>query len=181
MWKYRYTDSELYHHGVKGMKWGVRKYRNDEGSYVKKGLAVFDKNMADYDAANQKVKSLKGGDKVQYKSAIAEREKAKFKLDKSYDQLKQDRLAEQGRKLYEKGKTITSNSKVNYIAQAAIVAGSEIADRVISAKTGNRKLARISSLAIGAGATAVNVALGIKTSSENKKLRAYYGHSRQTD
>ena len=28
----------LAHYGVKGMKWGVRRYQNYDGSYTKKGL-----------------------------------------------------------------------------------------------------------------------------------------------
>ena len=27
MWSYNYS-TELYHHGIKGMKWGIRRYRN---------------------------------------------------------------------------------------------------------------------------------------------------------
>ena len=27
-------DNELYHHGIKGMKWGVRRYQNKDGSYT---------------------------------------------------------------------------------------------------------------------------------------------------
>lgn len=27
------TNGELYHHGVKGQKWGVRNYQNKDGSY----------------------------------------------------------------------------------------------------------------------------------------------------
>lgn len=35
---------ELYHHGVKGMKWGVRRYVNSDGSLTQEGRAHYQKN-----------------------------------------------------------------------------------------------------------------------------------------
>lgn len=35
MWEYNYA--ELYHHGIKGQRWGVRRFQNEDGSLTPAG------------------------------------------------------------------------------------------------------------------------------------------------
>ena len=41
------SSEELYHHGIKGQKWGVRKYQNKDGSLTPAGRERYKDSIAD--------------------------------------------------------------------------------------------------------------------------------------
>lgn len=172
----------LEHYGVKGMKWGVRKYQNYDGTYTKRGLERYRKAESDYESAKDNLKRTKQSYKqgtssrVDVRSASKQVKLEKRRMENAYKKLKTDKMADEGRELYKSGKTITGNMQRTAIAQAAIVAGGNIATKIIANKIGNLYLASLSGYAITIGGTAVNAIITGKNNRDNKRLRAYYAH-----
>ena len=70
-----YSSDELYHWGVKGMKWGVRRYQNKDGTLTPAGKKRIRQGFQDADIA-QKYKAKKDSEKQYYD--IADTEEARL-------------------------------------------------------------------------------------------------------
>ena len=76
----KYTNlspSELYHHGVKGQKWGVRRYQNADGSLTEDGKSHYNK------AYSKGVNKLKKK-KTKVNKLILKSDKYQAKSDKAF-------------------------------------------------------------------------------------------------
>lgn len=168
------TD-ELYHYGVKGMKWGVRRYRNYDGSYTQAGLKRFDKSLKNYTDLKAKKKQYGSKTLMNSKSTYGRATKlAKKQLKKDYKHLKQDKLADQGKNLYANGYRITDN--VGRTFKRVGMGGLGAAGSLYAYGIVDRNQATTIA-AISAGTTAIGEGINLVNRNKNRKLRAYYAHT----
>lgn len=188
-------QNELMHYGVLGMRWGVRRYQNSNGSYTQAGLARYRKAEEGYtdakdihDATKKMYKASKRGGSVSInghdvvigksvvKQAKAEKKLAKQQMNLAYKQLKKDAKADKGKERYNSGQTITGRSAAtNALASTGslLLSGSAYLKMA-----GNDKY--VAPMAT-AGAALMGGAFikGALDSHGDRQLRAYYGHESQ--
>lgn len=91
------TKNYLIHHGIKGQKWGVRRFQNEDGTYTALGKSRRNKGMSDED--REKIKNAKGyymwPDIEEVKNGKAT---ARNKVERTYSNVTGRRMNEIGRR-----------------------------------------------------------------------------------
>lgn len=175
-------NSELYHHGIKGMKWGVRRYQNFDGSYTQAGLARYQKSMDEYDRKEATYKMAKAsGDKVKTTNARIEMNRAKRQVNRDYDHLKQDKKADKGKELYSKGYRISGNAITRNLLMTSgtLLASAAAYNEMNGNPYGGKNAKQANAVAATAGGALIAAGLINKYSTWvfDNQLRAYYSHS----
>lgn len=71
--------NEIYHHGVKGQKWGIRRYQNPDGSLTPAGKKRYDLN-SDFGVSKREYEASKLKRQIQQKKVEKAYLKAEFSI-----------------------------------------------------------------------------------------------------
>ena len=135
------TEQELYHHGILGQKWGVRRYQNQDGSYTAAGKERY--GIEDGKRRSLVSYAIERHDQRENKRRY-QRMKRNQNLDTmSYDELKrlQEREALKGQIQWQQKQNDPNSWKKdmrqqmvkNFMTSAAAGAGQELGKQIINA------------------------------------------------
>ena len=185
----------LSHHGIRGQKWGVRRFQNANGTYTAAGKKRYGMDLDLNDKSRTNIAKIRQGEarrkldvaKANVKSgkgSVYNVADLKSRVRSANKEVKQMKSIDKGAKRYAKGETITGNNVKVYMAATAATGASWLAATYLNKRIsdlgseGRLRPSHVSAAKaandfINATLTGATVAYGVKKAVDNQNIRKY--------
>jgi len=185
-------ENELYHHGIKGMRWGVRRYQNEDGSYTRAGRKRYGMDLDINDKSKTNIAKIRLGEarrrldvaKANNNTNTSRLAELRIRERSAKRAIKQAKGIDSGAKRLAKGETITGNNLKAALGFAAAYAGSHVLTSALNYSisnlasqgrltAGHMAVAKAINNYGGYGLYALSTAYSIKKAVNNEQIRRY--------